>query len=280
MFSLLPLAFLLLLGKAAPAARLTADLDGDGSTETAIAEASGAGGQLRVRDAQGRLLAESAFPLPRGKSPRIALAAGSLGSAGALLAIEALSGPSRCESLWRYREGALTRVPISGASGPVPDCVSGEKWITRFERPSADAPAFYVRERTRRRPDGPFREIEFFRYKGFRLELDPERSSAEIHGVAIPVWSDCVLYRKDALDHLSDRFDLSLVRSEPRARILADRAKGLFLLILRDRRPERSLPVTALVREGKGNTATLTAGAPPRAATLRVVLSTDGKVPV
>src|SRR5207247_8909525 len=107
--SLLPIAFLVLLAQAAPITRLTEDLDGDGSVETVTAEMSDAAGRLRVLDAKGRLLAESAFPAPRAPRPRVALSAGSLGSAGALLAVDAVSGAVRCRSFWRSRDGVVSR---------------------------------------------------------------------------------------------------------------------------------------------------------------------------
>src|SRR6266581_1512534 len=85
-----------LLGAAPSLPTLTADFDGDGSVETAVAEASDAKGRLRILDASGKRLGEASFPVPEGRHPRIALSAGPLGSAGALLAVEASAGASRC----------------------------------------------------------------------------------------------------------------------------------------------------------------------------------------
>ncbi len=277
-FSFAIFSFLLAAAPSLPT--LTADLDGNGSIEAAVAEASDGWGRLRILDANGALLAEASFPVPDGRHPRIALSAGPLGSAGALLSLEAFSRSSRCGSIWRYREETLTRVPIAVAAVPLPDCASREDWSYRWERPAADAPALLVRERSRPRPNGIHHEIEFFRYTGFRLELDTQRSVAEIGGVAIPAWSDPVLYRKETLDHLSDRFDLSPFRSQPRLRIVADRAQGLFAVNVSEGRRERSLPITGFARGEGGNDVTLTAGAAPRTARIRVALSSDGKIPI
>ena len=272
--------FSFLLATASSVTTLTADLDGNGSIEAAVAEAFDGRGRLRILDANGTLLAEASFPVPDGRHPRLSLSAGTLGSAGCLLSLEVFSGSSRCGSIWRYREETLTRVPIAGASGPLPDCVSREDWSYRWEKPAADAPALLARERSRRRPDGIHHEIEFFRYAGFRLELDTQRLVSEIGGIPIPAWSDPVLYRKEALDHLSDRFDLFPFRAQPRLRIVADREGGLFAVSLHEGRHERSLPITGLARGEDGSDATLTVGTPPRAAHIRVALSGDGKTPI
>ena len=278
--SLLPLALLFLAGPGAPAATLTTDLDGDGSLEMVAVSAEGRQARIQIRDPSGLPLAEALSPAPGSRNPRVVLSTGSLGSAGALLEVGVSDAESGCRAVWRYREKTLTRVPAAGPGGPLPDCALREEWSYRWERPAPDAPALYVRERSRARPRGTHREVEFYRYTGFRLELDAARSLSEIAGVAIPDWSEPVLYQKSALEHLNDKFDLSPLRSAPRLSIVADRAGGRFEVRLRDPAGEESFPVTALSREEGKNEFRLSAGEPPSAASVRLVLSRDGRIPL
>ncbi len=271
------LAVLSLSTEPAPPATLTADLDGQGAVLTATTVARGGEVHLEIRDAGGRLLAESLIPTPAAARPWVALTSGSLGSAGALLEATAAGGGVECRSLWRYRDGKLSRAPVLGTPGPLPDCGPPE-WEYRWERPSAEAPALYTRERSRRRSNGVFREVESFRYAGFRLEIDPASSSTSINGVLIPGWRDAILYPRPLLERLLSRFDLSPFRSQPRLRLFADRADGIFELRLEESARRRSLPITAAVAgEGKLETL-LTAGTP--GARIRVIVSHDGSVPV
>ncbi len=266
------------LQASAPPNTVTVDLDGDGSVETARAQLRGKKVRLELRDSQGKLLAESSAPAPASGKPEILLQTGSLASAGALLEVITSSGGAECRSLWRYRSGTLLRLPIAGRQGSLPDCGTGEGWSYRWDRASEDVPAAYVRERSRETPDGLHHQMEVFRYTGFRLELDPHRSTAEIGAVSIPAWYDAVLYPKASLDGLNTRFDLSALKSSPRLRIVADRGQGVFALRFEGSSGERRLPVTAATAEGK-NEIRLTAGSDPQTARVRVVLGGDGTVP-
>jgi hypothetical protein len=206
----------------------------------------------------------------------VALTAGSLGSAGALLEVAAVNGGASCRSLWRYREGTLTRAPVLGASGPLPDCGPTE-WEYRWERPAEDAPALYTRERSLHTAAGLLREVESFRYAGFRLETDLGRSRSWINGVEIPRWRDTVLYPRPLLDQLALRFDYSSFRTEPRLRLSTDRARGIFELRIEEGPRRRELPITASVPVEGRRGLRLTAGKDAR---VLVEVSEDGSVPV
>ncbi len=271
--AILSLAFA--LSAEAPAAQVRADLDGQGDVEIATAAASGRRVRLEVRDARGKLLAETAIPEPGGSEPRVTLTAGSLGSAGTLLEAAAAAPGKTCRTLWRYRDGRLRQIPIVGPGGPLPDCDSD--WSSRWEKPAEDAPAEYVRERSRRRPNGLLRQIEAFRWVGFRLELDPERSRSEINGIEIPAWHGVTLYPATALERLSSRFDLSPFRTQPRLEFLADRAEGLFELRIEGADGEERLPVTAAQPGEEKRERILVAGPGTR---VRVLLSSDGAAPL
>src|SRR5262245_52794321 len=80
--SILLLSFLLTAEEMPPAARLTLDLDGQGSEETASAVSDGKEVRLEIRDASGKLLARVAAPAPAAKGRTLTLSAGTLGSAG------------------------------------------------------------------------------------------------------------------------------------------------------------------------------------------------------
>jgi hypothetical protein len=256
---------------------LTADLDGQGERETAAAAVAGTNVALEIRDARGKLLARGSVPSPGQASPRVELTLGPLGSAGALVEAVVSGAGGECRTLWRYRDRRLSRVPLLGASGPVPDC-SLPEWKYRWERPVENAPALLMRERSRERENGVFREVEAYRYAGFRMEPDPGRSSSSINGVEIPGWRDAVLYTRDLPDRLAGRYDLSLFRTEPRVRLFADRAQGIFELRVEDAARQRNFPITAAL-PGQGRRETLlTAGT--EGAQIRVLVSGDGSVPV
>src|SRR6185295_1802134 len=152
----------------------TADLDGQGGRETAAVIVDGRTVALEIRDARGDLLAREVIPSAGQASPRAGLSLGPLGSAGALVDTAVAVAGTECRTLWRYRDGRLTRVPLLGPSGPVPDCGPPE-WKYRWERPAEDAPALLMRERSRKRGNGVFREVEAYRYAGFRMEPDTTR---------------------------------------------------------------------------------------------------------
>ena len=110
------------------------------------------------------------------------------------------------------------------------------------------------------------------------MEPDPGRSSSSINGVEIPGWRDVTLYPRNLPDRLAERYDLSPFRTEPRARLFADRAQGVFELRLENASRQWSLPVTAaLPGQGKNETL-LTAGT--EGAKIRVLVSGDGSVPL
>src|SRR6476646_9749349 len=144
---------------AAPAPAITMDLDGQGHLETATAVVAGKKARLEIRDAGGRLLARQDLPSPVGNDSVAALSAGALGSAGALVEATVAGPRAECRSLWRYRDGRLSRTPVLSAAGPLADCGAAE-WTYRWERPAENAPALYTRERSRRRSNGVFREVE------------------------------------------------------------------------------------------------------------------------
>src|SRR5439155_4651550 len=97
----------------------------------------------------------------------------------------------------------------------------------------------------RSKSNGLFRQVEAFRYAGFRLERDAGLSSAWINGVEIPAWRDAVLYRRAAVEQLASRFDLSAFQSQPRLRVPADRTEGVFEARIEDPASRVTLPVTA-----------------------------------
>jgi hypothetical protein len=256
---------------------LTADLGGQGARETAAAVVAGRTVGLEIRDARGELLARESVPSPGQASPRVALSLGPLGSAGALVEAAVSAAGAECRTLWRYRDGHLTRVPVLGASGPVPDCGPPE-WKYRWERPAEDVPALLMRERSRKRGNGVFREVEAYRYAGFRMEPDTGRFSSSINGVEIPGWHDVVFYPRGLPDRLAGRYDLSPFRTEPRARLFADRAQGVFELRIEDASRQQSFPITsALPGQGKSEVL-LTVGS--EGARIRVLVSGDGSIPL
>ena len=275
--SLLLLAVTLLTEPAEPAS-LTLDLDGQGAVDNATAVARGSKVRLEIRDSRGKLVAESLVPAPGENDPQVAITAGSLGSAGALVEVTAAAAGKECRSVWRYRGGRLSPIPVLASAGPLPDCGPPE-WSYRWDRPSEAAPAFYTRERSRSRSNGVFRQVEAFRYAGFRLEADPGHSSAQINGVAIPAWRDTILYRRAAVEQLASRFDLSPFQSQARLRVLADPAQGDFEVRIEDPSSQRTFPVTAASASSeKEREVLLTAGTP--AIRVRILPSLDGSVPL
>jgi len=200
--------------------------------------------RLEIANASGKGLAKADAPSPGGR-PEIALAAGSIGSVGALLEVAASAGGTVCRSVWRYRDGSLTHLPIlDGSRKALPDCEPAGQWLVRWDE-SQNSPARYVRERTRETPRGRLHETRVFDFKGFELTLDPKRSGAEINGVPIPDWYRAELYPKAVLETLFDRYGLSGLRKAPRLRFEIDPDQGVFALVLRDREGELRLPVTA-----------------------------------
>ncbi len=267
-------ASLLAAPSPAPAAASVAgDFDGDGSSDQATATVRRGAVRLEIRaEASGRVLARADGPLPKpnrkGEPVSLDVSAGSLGSSGALLALSASSSDGECRTLWRFREGALSRVPIVAAGGPLSDCGAPAGWIWTWERPDPEAPAVYRRERSRETADGTHHQVERFRYAGFRMEdLDPAGSSAEIRGIPIPTWFAEEIYARNGLDALYARYDLSVLRKSPRLRILNDPDAGVFSVRIRSAAGEKILPVTASAPGELKTQVILTLGsdpAPPR----------------
>src|SRR5262249_9755353 len=138
---------------------------------------------------------------------------------------------------WRYRDRTLSPVPVAGRLGPLLECGRPEGWKYGWET-SENAPAEYVRERTRTVADGSHYQKESYRYTGFRTEFDPARSTAQINGVNIPSWSTATLYPRTAVERVTQRYDLSLLRQSPRLRFETDPEKGVFAVAIS--RPERA----------------------------------------
>ena len=198
---------------------------------------------MTVRDARGRRVANAAAPAPRERDVAVSLAAGVLGSAGALLEVAASSPAETCRSVWRLRSGKLDRLPIRSAAGPLPSCGPREEWTARFERDAEDKPARYLRERSRATPRGTHKETQVFQFSGFQLDLAESRGA--IDGIAIPDWYDAVFYPRPAIEALFERFDFTPLRQLPQLSIDADPARGAFSLRFHDGRKETVLPVRA-----------------------------------
>ena len=250
-----------------------ADLDGDGKVETATAHVRGKTIRLEIADASGKRLASADAPAPDGATDAsIRLQGGSLGSPGALLEVAGDGSGHECRSVWRFHDKALARLPLRRGTASQADCSASEGWTTKWEKPAENAPAVYVRERTRETPGGRHHEKEVFAFTGFALELDPSRGAAEIAGVEIPAWNDAILYTKPALDTLVSRFDLSPFRAAPRLRIQADRSSGLFAFHLSDRQGTLDLPVTANAAAAEPNERDLTLGTDKGPLTIRAAV--------
>jgi len=212
---------------------------------------------VTVKDASGRR-AQAKAPAPKSDVVRVALTAGSLGSAGALLFVEADSDAGDCVSVWRLRGDRLDRVPIHEAGGKeAPDCSAPGAWAWEWKSPGEGRPAALVRERSEPTPNGAFRVRDAFAFAGFSLEPEATLARREVGGVEIPAWSDPVLYSNAALEVLYARFDLSRLRAEPTLRLVADRTRGVFAARFAAPEGELELPVTASARSG--NMATIDA---------------------
>src|SRR5262249_26443087 len=153
----------------------------------------------------------------------------------------------------RFKDRALTRLPLQQAGRQLPDCAPAEGWTLQWERPAEDAPSIVVRQRTRETPQGPHEEREVYAFTGFALELDPARSSARIGRVVIPTWSPATLYTRDALEVLKSRFDLTRFRAAPRLTIETDPPKGVFAFHFKDNSGELVAPVTEAGRGSETN---------------------------
>lgn len=247
---------------AAEGTSVTAGFSGEDVRETAQARASGKVVRVEISDAAGKRLGRADAPSP-GRHPEIVLRTGAIGSPGSLLEVAASEGNTVCRSVWRFHDGALTRLPVLEAGQPLADCEPAGEWLTRWET-SENRPALYVRERTRAVPQGSLHETQAFAFAGFELASDAKKSGAEINGVAIPEWYDAELYVKAELDLLFERFGFSSLRKAPRLRFEASRAEGAFAVVLEDGEGRRRLPVTALKPlDGAEPGVALAAGDPP-----------------
>lgn len=271
----LSIAALALAAASSPApapAALTADLDGTGRAVTAKVRARGKSVRLEITDAKGKRLGAVDAPAGGGAASTLRLGSGSLGSPGTLMEVVAAGPDEECRSFWRFRDGKFVRLPARHGRQTLSDCARPDGWTAGWEKKASDAPAVWVRERTRETPRGKHREREVYAFSGFSLDFDPARSSGEIGGVPIPVWNDAILYTPTALDILSTRFDLTRFRTAPRLRIRADRAQGLFALEFTDHAGRLEAAVTATAPGIDSNEIDLTVRLETGKASARVTL--------
>ena len=272
------LALILALAADPLSPTLAVDLDGDGREETVTAKPARGDVRLDVLDAAGKRLAKAKAPAPAADVVHVELSAGALGSTGALLAVEASADASECVSVWRWKDRALTRIPIHGAGGkPLPDCGRPGEWTWSWQREADDRPSALVRERTEKVESGTLRIREVFAFAGFSLDADAGRARAEINGVTIPSWYPATFYARPALEILYERFDLSRMRAHPTVRIETDRERGVFALRLAGPDAERAIPVQG--SESQKDKTTLTAEVDGRPMRATVSLGGDGSVP-
>jgi hypothetical protein len=229
--------------------------------------------RLTLKDATGRH-ADAKAPAPKSDVVRVALSAGTLGSAGALLLVEAAADSGDCVSVWRLRGDRLERVPIHDAGREAPDCFAAAAWKWEWKTSGEGRPAVLVRERSETAPQGTLVVREAFAFAGFSLEPDAALSRRAIAGVEIPAWYDAVLYTGTALEALYSRFDLSRLRPEPTLRIVADRSRGAFAVRFAAPEADVELPVTA--SETSGKTVRLDARSGEKSARLSVHLGGVG----
>jgi hypothetical protein len=257
---------------------LTADLDGDGASETVTAVPSRGSVRLEVRGGDGHKHTDAKAPSPEGSVVPVTLTSGPLGSAGALVEVVAATDASECRTIWRYRDGRLTRLPIRDASGrALPDCAAPAGWAASWAPEGGGRPAAWVRERTRPVDAGTLRTREVYAFAGFSLDFDAARSSADVAGIPIPAWYAATLYSRAALETLYGRFRLDDMRREPTLRIAADRARGIFEL--RFSGPGGTLVAPVDAYAAAGGTVTVAARAGERTAHVSIRMGGDGTVP-
>ncbi|HEV8269477.1 MAG TPA: hypothetical protein VGR00_14630, partial [Thermoanaerobaculia bacterium] len=219
------LVFALALRAADPsvlAPSLTADLDGDGTTETARATAARGSVRLEILDGAGRVLAEAKAPAPPGPVVPITLTSAPLGSPGALLVLSAATDTTACRTVWRYHDRTLASLPIRDAAGKeLPACAPPGGWIEEF-RPEEGRPSVLVRERVEKTANGALKTREVYAFAGFSLDFDPARSSIQIEGIPIPSWYDATFYARGALETLKGRYGLAAMKNETTLHVEAD----------------------------------------------------------
>ena len=184
-----------------------------------------------------------------------------------------------CRTFWRYRDGALTSLPLRDAAGKtVPACSRPAGWTSRWEAASGGRSAAWLRERTETAAGGPLEVREAYAFAGFSLDFDAARSATRIAGVPIPAWYAATLYSRAALEILYSRFRLEGMRAEPTLSIEADRRSGVFALRFAGPRGELVAPVDTYARSSEG--ATLGARAGDRTVRARVQFARGGTVPL
>jgi hypothetical protein len=270
----------LLAATAAAPASLSVDLDGKGARESVSAVAGKRGVSVTVRSAEGKTIASAEAPAPKSGAGDVRLAAGSLGSSGALLEVVVTSATKEeCRSVWRLSGASLLRVPVSSGERDLPDCGHVDDWTWSWEQPSPAEPARYRRERRRETPNGALRQVESFRYVGFKLEHDPERSVAEIRGLTIPSWFDATLYPKSALENLYTRFDLAPLKEAPRLVWRTDPSAGVFDLEVELGGKRETMPVVGLSKGADRNERLLTVRSSRGDRQVRMTLAGDSSSP-
>lgn len=256
--------------------RLEADLDGDGRVETVVASPARGAVRIQVRDAGGKTRADAKAPAPAGDVVPFTLTSDPLGGSGALVEVTAATDALECRTFWRYRDGALAKLPVVAADGKaLPDCAAPSGGAaTRWIPAGAGRPAAWVRERTQKTDAGVLVTREAYAFAGFSLDYDAARSAVEIGGVPIPSWFAATLYSRDALEILYSRFGLAAMRREPSLRLEADRARGVFALQFTGPSGTRLLPVDSYA--ASGSTATLGAHSESGSARVEVRLGGEG----
>ncbi len=276
------LAFALALRAAEPSVlspSLTADLDGDGTTETARATAARGSVRLEILDASGRRLADAKAPAPPGAVVPITLTSAPLGSPGALVVLVAATDTMACRTVWRYHDGTLASLPIRSAAGKeLPACAPPAGWTEEF-RAEQGRPSVLVRERVEKTSRGGLKTREVYAFAGFSLDFDPSRSAVEIEGIPIPSWYGATFYTRGALETLSLRYGLAAMRRETTLRIEADAARGVFALRFDGPSGPLVAPVEAYAKTGDTVTLVVRAGDTPGQAVVRLG-GADGRVPL
>jgi hypothetical protein len=136
-----------------------------------------------------------------------------------------------------------------------------------------------VRERTREVARGTLRSREAYTFAGFSLDLDAERSGADVDGIPIPAWYDARYYTQRGLQQLYARFDLPAFRAMPSLAIESDRDQGIFNLRFRRGSEEVIAPVESFSSVRAAGTASIVARAGEKTVHADVNLGGDGSVP-
>jgi hypothetical protein len=275
-----PLLLSVLLQAASAPPSLTVDLDGDGAPETVSATLHGKKVRIEISDTAGQRRARAEAAAPESGAVQIALTTGSLGSAGALLEVSASTPARQCHTIWRLREKEFSPVPIVGKKGKLPECTSPEGWTEQWRKPREDAPADWVRERTRSVAQGEHLRTEVYQFSGFELTLDASRSTAKIDGVWIPEWSSETLYPRPLIESLNSGFDLSAFKTNPRLRILADRDEGVLAIEVRRPSGVERLPIRRGDWDEKKSEWQLTVVQDKRRGYVRLLMTSDQRHPL